>query len=125
MITMDVSATVSKQGADVSSATGDPPPTSEKIINTHVRSPSGDPVIIGGLIQQEKDESLSRLPLLGSIPKIGRFFGQGKTSMENTELVIYIVPHLEYPDEYYTSLDDRLWDLYTSHVEGNEWQPRQ
>jgi type II secretory pathway component GspD/PulD (secretin) len=116
MITMDVASTVSKRGADVSSQSGNPPSTYEKVINTHVRTPTGKPVIIGGLIQQDVDVSMKKVPVLGDIPLLGYFFQSKVETMENTEMVIYIVPHLEYPDMSSVSLDQRFEQLYTKFV---------
>lgn len=96
MITMNVNASVSNQdesGTNVT-ATTNPPPTSERVVNTQVRTRSGSPVVIGGLLQVERMESVSRLPVLGRIPLIGRLF-QDVIIQENiTEMVIYIIPHV-------------------------------
>ncbi|MCD6398136.1 MAG: hypothetical protein J7L71_11415, partial [Spirochaetaceae bacterium] len=93
MITMNVKSTVSKRGADVSSSTGNPPPTSEKVISTHVRTPSGKPVIISGLLQREKDVVAQKTPILSSIPLLGWLFTSKVETFTNTEMVIYIVPY--------------------------------
>ena len=98
MITMKVSSTVSKQGADTTSTTGVLPTTSEKIVSTNVRTPSGKPVVIGGLLQQNKESTIEKVPVLGDIPLLGWLFQKRVDSDSNTELVIYIVPHVEYPD---------------------------
>ncbi len=118
MITMNVKSTVSKRGADVSSNTGNPPPTSEKIINTHVRTTSGKPVVIGGLFQQEKDVTLQKTPLLSSIPLIGQLFTSKVESFENTELVIYIIPSIEYPDRKNISSKEIFKDYYQTFFSG-------
>ena len=57
MVTVKVDAQVSKQGSVDSSSTeiSNPPSTSEKKVSTSVRTKNGEPVIIGGLIQQEED----------------------------------------------------------------------
>ncbi len=116
MITMQVSATVSKQGADTSGTTGNPPTTSEKVVTTNVRTPSGKPVVIGGLIQQDVDESIQRVPILGYIPLLGLLFQTKVHTIDNTELVIYIVPHVEYPEPGDLDLGRRLSDLYDRFV---------
>ncbi len=116
MITMQVSATVSKQGADTSGTTGNPPTTSEKVVTTNVRTPSGKPVVIGGLIQQDVDESVQRVPILGYIPLLGLLFQTRVHTIDNTELVIYIVPHVEYPEPTNLDLGRRLSDLYDRFV---------
>lgn len=119
MITMNVKSTVSKRGADVSSTSGNPPPTSEKVINTHVRTPSGKPVIIGGLLQQEKDIAWQKTPFLSSIPLLGWLFTSRVETFENTELVIYIVPYIEYPDRKKMSENSIIDDYYHRFFSGN------
>jgi type II secretory pathway component GspD/PulD (secretin) len=118
MITMDVESTVSKRGADVSTSGVNPPPTSEKVINTHVRTPSGKPVIIGGLLQQDKDIVVQKVPILGDIPLLGLLFRSEKETYENTELVIYILPHIEYPDIQVMTVTEILKEYYKTFVKG-------
>ena len=115
MITMDVSATVSKRGANTR---GDhPPPTSERVVQTHVRTPAGEPVVIGGLIQRDASQQESGVPILGSIPLLGRLFRRTRESVEETEMVIYIVPFVE--SGLREDADDERWmlELYETFVE--------
>lgn len=122
MITMDVKSTVSKRGADVSSSSGNPPPTSEKVISTHVRTPSGKPVIISGLLQQERDVILQKTPILSSIPLLGWLFTSEVETFTNTELVIYIVPYIEFPERERLPSDKIFKEYYKSFFEGkNSW----
>jgi len=83
VITMDVKVSVSKQGVDLSKNTGNPPPTSEKNINTKVRAKNGEPIILSGLSQTEESESNQNYVL-----------GISK-NIEKTEMTIYLVPHIE------------------------------
>ena len=96
MITMSVNATVSKQNSDSSSSstTTTLPSTSERVVTTQVRTMSGEPVVISGLIKEDISETESRVPVLGKIPVLGRLFKHTYKSKEKTEIVIYIVPHL-------------------------------
>lgn len=93
MITMKVNAEVSKQGT-VSDSSGVLPPTSEKVVTSEVRTKSGTPIIIGGLLQTEISENVKKTPLLGYIPLIGKLFQNITKSEEITEMTIYIVPHV-------------------------------
>ena len=93
MITSKVSASVSRQGTDLSNTTGNPPPTSEKLITTEVVGKSGEAVILSGLIQSEEDFSQKRVPFISKIPILGWLFKNQSKSKEKTELVIYLVPH--------------------------------
>jgi len=112
MITMDVKATVSKRGTDVSTESGSIPPTSENIVNTKIRTLSGKPLVIGGLIRQERNIHVAKVPILGSIPLLGYLFQSRKESLENSELVIYIVPHVDYSKLEETEIGLRLEKLY-------------
>ncbi len=95
MITSKITASVSRQGTDLSTTTGNPPPTSEKIITTEVRAASGEPVVLSGLVQEEESENVSRTPFLSRLPLIGSLFKAKEKSVEKTELVIYLLPSAE------------------------------
>lgn len=95
MITSKITASVSRQGTDLSTTTGNPPPTSEKVITTEVRAKSGEPVVLSGLVQEEETENVSRVPFFSKIPLIGRLFKAEEKSTEKTELVIYLLPSAE------------------------------
>lgn len=95
MITSKITASVSRQGTDLSSTTGNPPPSSEKVVTTEVRAKSGEPVVLSGLIQEEENEATSGIPLLSKIPLLGNLFKSKEKSKEKTELVIYLVPSAE------------------------------
>jgi type II secretory pathway component GspD/PulD (secretin) len=96
MITMNVNAVISKQDDSGASTaiTTNPPPTSERSVNTQVRTKSGTPVVIGGLLQVEKTESIKKMPVLGSIPLLGYLFKDTILSDITTEMIIYIVPYV-------------------------------
>ena len=118
MITMNVNANVSKQdesGANAS-ATTNPPPTSARVVNTQVRTVSGTPIVIGGLLQVERVENIKRLPVLGKIPLIGRLF-QDIVIQENiTEMVIYIIPHVHSGPVLAVDHSRRIEDYFLRYV---------
>jgi type II secretory pathway component GspD/PulD (secretin) len=123
MITMKVNAKVSKQdssGEDTSETTN-PPPTSERVVNTQVRTKSGTPIIIGGLLQVEKNESIKKLPLLGNIPLLGLLFQDRLVSEITTEMVIYIVPYIhtgESPAANYDKKNESYLAKYVFRKDG-------
>ena len=96
VITTTITASISKRGADVTMNTGNPPPTSEKIITTQVRSQSGEPVILSGLKQNEMSNVEEGVPGLSKIPVAGLLFKDKVKTTEKTEMVIYLVPHIDY-----------------------------
>lgn len=119
MITMEVNAQVSKQGSG-GVTSGVLPPTSEKIVKTKVRTPSGKPIIIGGLLQVEQNSSEKKIPGLGDIPIAGLAFKDINGSETVTEMVIYIVPYLHREREKKMGKKERLLRLYKKYIEGGD-----
>lgn len=119
MITMKVNAEVSKQGTVSDSSTSSLPPTSEKVVTTEVRTKSGKPIIIGGLLQSETAESIHRTPFLGYLPFLGKFFSNVTTSEETTEMTIYIVPHVYTQEAEPLRTVRNIERYYTSYLSDN------
>ena len=94
MITSKVTASVSRRGNDASGATGNPPPTSEKLVTTEVCGKSGEPVVLSGLVQTAESEQEKRSPLISKIPILGKLFKAENKTRENLQMVIYLVPHV-------------------------------
>lgn len=117
MVTMEVSAQVSKQGSG-SVASGVLPPTSEKIVKTKVRSESGTPIIIGGLLQVENNSDEKKVPGLGDIPVLGYAFKDKHSSQTVSEMVIYIVPYLHREKRIERTVGEELERLYKKYIDG-------
>lgn len=62
--------------------------------DTVVVTPSGQTVVIGGLMQNNKTSSTSKIPLLGDIPALGALFRRKVTSDTKTELLIFLTPKI-------------------------------
>ena len=117
MITMLVDTTISKRGSADSKDQNVLPPTSEKIINTRIRTEAGRPVIIGGLTQQEETTVIKKVPFFGSIPLLGYLFRKENQINENTEFVVYIVPHIEYDRDFYSDEGGLFEYVYEKYIE--------
>ena len=60
-----------------------------------VKIKDGETVIIGGLIRNERTETISKLPILGDIPIIGNLFKhKSLTPNKERELLVFITPHI-------------------------------
>lgn len=55
---------------------------------------SGSTMAIGGLISSEESKQITKFPLLGDLPVIGRFFRHTAKSKERKEIVILVTPTL-------------------------------
>jgi len=62
--------------------------------DTVVVTPEGQPVIIGGLMKNQKTETDNKIPLLGDIPVVGNLFKQKIKGDIKTELLIFLTPHI-------------------------------
>jgi type II secretory pathway component GspD/PulD (secretin) len=117
MITTSVTASVSKRGADVSSSTGNPPPTSERVLTTQVRARSGEIVVLSGLRQNDSTIIEQRTPLLSKIPILGWFFKSKNNTTENTQMIIYLVPHVDLANDEYNIDGLKTASVFSRFVE--------
>ncbi len=63
-------------------------------VQTTVRVKDGVTIIIGGLIKDQVINNQTRIPLLGSIPILGRAFKNENHNMQKTEIIIFLTPHI-------------------------------
>jgi type IV pilus assembly protein PilQ len=76
-----------------------PPTIQRRALNSTVRMQDGETIVLGGLIQTAEIATINKIPFLGSLPLIGRFFQNRNHNKSKSELIIYITPHLSYGDE--------------------------
>ena len=76
-----------------------PPTIQRRALNSTVRLQDGETILLGGLIQSAETETISKLPILGNLPLIGRLFQNKNHQTTKSELIIYVTPHLSYGDE--------------------------
>jgi type IV pilus assembly protein PilQ len=70
------------------------PVISTRRAETTVRVKDGETVMIGGLTQRQDYRTRAKVPLLGDIPILGSLFQSTKTSSVNSELVVFVTPHI-------------------------------
>ncbi|MCI6988643.1 MAG: pilus (MSHA type) biogenesis protein MshL [Campylobacter sp.] len=70
------------------------PDTYEKKLSTVAYVNDGDTVIIGGLISQKNGKNNTNVPVLSSIPLLGKLFKSSEDILSVTELVFVITPRL-------------------------------
>lgn len=54
----------------------------------------GQTIIIGGLMETDKSQTDTKIPLLGDIPLLGNLFKRRQSSDLKTELLIFLTPHI-------------------------------
>lgn len=68
-------------------------------LETTVLVKSGTTLVIGGLIQDRQEKDSSKVPLIGSIPLLGRAFQSKSHDFVKTELVTFLTPVITKPQE--------------------------
>ena len=89
-ITMTIEQTTSS--VSEASATVNDLVTNKRSIKTTVLVANDDMIVLGGLIDEDVQESQSKVPLLGSIPWLGRLFRYDKTTKKKRTLMVFIHP---------------------------------
>jgi|TARA_B110000438_G_scaffold55022_1_gene55060 type IV pilus assembly protein PilQ len=92
-ITLLVDATVEAllSAAEINT---DKPRSTKRTVKTQVTVSDGDTVIIGGLIAENALENKKFVPILSSIPFIGKLFQSTSIEKEQRELLIFITPNV-------------------------------
>lgn len=77
--------------------------SNENSVSTKVLVGNGETVVLGGIYEQQKNNTVSKVPLLGDIPIIGRAFRRDTNSIRKNELLIFVTPRIV--DKRYISRD--------------------
>lgn len=72
----------------------DEPAIETKNVQTEVLVDNGGTVVIGGIYEEEDTRSVSRVPVLGSLPVVGALFRSTSTVSERKELLVFITPRI-------------------------------
>jgi type IV pilus assembly protein PilQ len=65
-----------------------------KELQTNVFVNNGQTIVLGGIYQQDKSKTLTRVPFLGKLPVVGALFRSKQVTMNNDELLIFITPRI-------------------------------
>jgi general secretion pathway protein D len=83
---------IEQEVSSVSGATSVDVIINKREIKTSVIVDDGGTIVLGGLIDDTVQESISKVPLLGDIPIIGHLFKSTSTSKSKTNLMVFIRP---------------------------------
>lgn len=85
-----------ESSAVVSAATGGAADiiTNKRSIKTTILANDGETIVLGGLIQDDEDESESKVPLLGDIPFVGRLFSSKRKTQTKRNLLVFLQPKI-------------------------------
>ncbi|WP_375381170.1 type II and III secretion system protein family protein [uncultured Sphingomonas sp.] len=73
------------------------PALSTRRIETSAELGSGESMVIGGLLQNDHNNSITKTPGIGDVPVLGALFRSNSFQRNETELVVVITPYLVKP----------------------------
>jgi general secretion pathway protein D len=105
--------------------------------STRVAVFDGQTIVIGGLIEDQMNESIRKVPLLGDIPLAGALFRRTVKEKSKTELLIFLTPHVAKKPEDLTPIsdnersrsslnkDETTSGVFQKHYEGMQGPPKE
>jgi type IV pilus assembly protein PilQ len=85
---------VNRDSLDTSTVTVSGSPINITELTTTALVGDGDTIVLGGIYEQTKTSSVSKVPVLGDIPFLGRLFTSNTDQDDRTELLIFITPRI-------------------------------
>ena len=85
---------ISPQIRDADMVSAEESRIADRTIDTTIRIPDGGMIVIGGLLQEKELTQKNKVPVLGSIPLLGRLFSTSHKVANQSELIIIITPKL-------------------------------
>ena len=89
--------------------------TSKRTIETTVLAANGQTIVLGGLIQDDINNTNNRVPVLGKIPLLGALFRSTSKERTKTNLLVFLRPTILQSTENSTQLSldryQQIWEL--------------
>jgi len=92
LVYLEIQQEVSNPGP-TTSASGNPP-INQRRIETQVAVQSGETLMLGGLIQDNRTDGNTGLPLISKVPFLRNLFGTTVKHKDRTELIVLITPRV-------------------------------
>ncbi|RUO29680.1 type II secretion system secretin GspD [Aliidiomarina soli] len=90
-------------------------------LSTTVLARDGETIVLGGLIDEDVQESLSKVPILGDIPIIGHLFKSTSVTTRKRNLMVFIRPTIIRDDARMDQLSSRKY----SYIRAQQLEQRE
>lgn len=107
IVLMEIKQKISNQ-VEAGSTSSVNPSVFERSINTEVVAESGQTIILGGLISDNRTQKASKVPFFGDIPIIGALFRADTQGGDKTELVILVTPKVIHSGAEWAAIKDKF-----------------
>ncbi len=110
---LDLKPEISEVGPDATTTLGGrvsrAPTFLRKKIQTQAMVPSGNTLVLGGLREDRDNKNLTKVPLLGDIPGVGRAFRSDVKQRNNRQLLIFVTPTILSSEDFLPGEDSRTF----------------
>jgi type II secretory pathway component GspD/PulD (secretin) len=76
-------------------------------METHVMIPSGNTLVMGGMLNDSSTKGHTKVPLLGDVPGVGFFFRSSNKSRNKQNLLIFVTPTIVQDDDFHLAATGR------------------
>ena len=141
-IVLNIRPRISEDGAEVTMQTetivstsrpylndpANPPEIESKTVQSFVRVADNTPFIIGGLIEKDKTDGKTGIPILSDIPVLGKLFQSTTKKEAAREVIIVLTPHIINTEEksfsYVIPKDSASFDSFDNMLFRNAYRIR-
>lgn len=110
-----VQLTIEQEVSSVSGATSVDITINKREVKTTVMADDGQTVVIGGLIDDDVQESEQKVPLLGDIPLLGALFRSTSNSTRKRNLMIFLRPTIITDPDVIDSISSRKYNYMRAY----------
>jgi type II secretory pathway component GspD/PulD (secretin) len=93
---LETKVQIQKFASESADPTIPPTKSSREITTKEIMVPNGGTMVIGGIVTQDKSDTVSGIPILSDIPLLGWLFRRNQTSEEKRTLYIFLTPYILY-----------------------------
>jgi len=110
-----VQLTIEQEVSQVLGSTSVDVTFAKRQVNTTILADSGQTVVIGGLLDEQVIESVSKVPWLGDIPWIGNLFKSTSSSTKKRNLMVFIKATIIRDNASIRGVSNRKYSLMRAH----------
>ncbi len=119
-VNLDVQTTI-EDVLDNESPNADRPTTTKRDVKTTAVVNNGETIILGGLIKNAGGKGVTKIPILGDIPVLGKLFTHTSDLNRKTNVVIYLTPYIVRKSGDLEKLKEMLDELEEVQQEYNDY----
>jgi type II secretion system protein D len=94
-INMIIHPAVTALGGSVTGSTGfTAPRITTREADTQVVIKNGETLVMGGLVKDQRVDTINKVPILGDIPLLGLLFRHKETEVDKIELLVFVTPRI-------------------------------